>query len=82
METGKPSKPTFNLTLEAMPGGPPPIIRLRHLLKAALRAYGFRCLQCVEVDGVQARAEGPGGKGTQQGGKNVNVHEPMPSLRG
>jgi hypothetical protein len=37
----------FTLTLRAIPGKRAPvIIRLRHVLKALLRAYGFRCVSC------------------------------------
>jgi hypothetical protein len=42
-------KPTFALTLQAVPGSDvPPIIRLRRFLKAALRSYGLRCVECRE----------------------------------
>lgn len=41
-----PGKPTFALTLQALPdpSGVPVANRLRRLLKAALRSYGFRCI--------------------------------------
>jgi hypothetical protein len=40
----------FAVTLQALPapGGPPAIIRLRRFLKAALRSYGLRCVECRE----------------------------------
>jgi len=36
----------FTLVLQALPDGVPAIIRLRRVLKAALRSYGLRCVQC------------------------------------
>ena len=45
----EPSQPDFRLVLRPRPGGPPPIIRLRRLLKAALRAFGLRCLRVEEI---------------------------------
>lgn len=43
-------KPHFYLELEAVPGNwrTPPLLRLRALLKAALRGYGLRCVVCRE----------------------------------
>jgi hypothetical protein len=54
-----PAKPTFALTLEAVPswGGVPVIIRLRRFLKMALRSYGMRCLECRETP-AQPQATG------------------------
>lgn len=48
----RPGKPTFALTLEALPSwdGPPAIIRLRKFLKAALRSYGLKCIECREAE--------------------------------
>ena len=34
------------LVLQAVGDGPPVPVRMRRLLKAALRGYGLRCLQC------------------------------------
>ena len=44
------AKPTFALTLQAVPGSDvPAIIRLRRFLKAALRGYGLRCIRAEEI---------------------------------
>ena len=44
-------KPTYEFKVVAVPNfdGPPVIIRLRKFLKAALRAYGLRCVDCRET---------------------------------
>ena len=42
-------QPVYRLTLTPTGSGPPPIIRLRSLLKAALRGYRLRCTSAVEV---------------------------------
>jgi len=34
--------------------GPPTIVRIRRLLKAALRAYGLRCLRVSEEQSCKA----------------------------
>lgn len=34
----------FTITIEAAPGPTPAIARLRRLLKALLRSFGFRCV--------------------------------------
>jgi hypothetical protein len=40
----------YRLTLEALPdGGAPAPIRLKRFLKAALRSYGLRCVDAVEL---------------------------------
>ena len=39
----------YILVLESTPGPPPPIIRLRALLKASLRVYGLRCAEVEEI---------------------------------
>ncbi len=39
----------FALTLEALPDNAPAIIRLRWLLKAALRSYGLHCTAAVQL---------------------------------
>lgn len=40
---------TYRITLTPTPGGPPAIIRLRRLLKAALRGFGMKCLAVEEM---------------------------------
>jgi hypothetical protein len=61
---------TYELSLVAQPDEVPPIIRLRHILKALLRVYGFRCVRVEDVtpypDGPPAGTptltpDGPGG---------------------
>jgi len=44
-------RPRYLLVLEPSPGGDsaPPIIRLRRLLKAALRVYSLRCVEAREL---------------------------------
>jgi hypothetical protein len=42
-------RPRYQLILEALPSGIPPIVRLRHLLKLALRVTEFRCVNHVEL---------------------------------
>jgi hypothetical protein len=39
----------YELVIEAQRGQVPPIIRLRHVLKALLRAYNFRALSVRDV---------------------------------
>jgi hypothetical protein len=46
------------LTLKALPGEAPADVRLRRLIKAALRAYGFKLLRCEDLPG-QAQAPVP-----------------------
>ena len=49
-EKMKEEKPTFALTLEAVPGSDvPAAIRLKRFLKSALRAYGLRCTRAEEI---------------------------------
>jgi hypothetical protein len=43
------SKPTYTITLEAQPNAIPETVRLRRLLKLALRAFGFRCVSVKEI---------------------------------
>jgi hypothetical protein len=43
------AQPRYRLTLRSEPLAVPPIIRLRRLLKALRRAYGFQCLTVEEV---------------------------------
>ncbi len=57
------SKPAekYTLTIESTPDNVPAINRLRRLLKALIRAYGFRCLEVVEVkpaEPVPVKADG------------------------
>jgi hypothetical protein len=54
----QPDRPTFRLTLRAERGWTaPPVVRLRRLAKALLRAYGFRLLEVRELaaDGTADR---------------------------
>jgi hypothetical protein len=43
MGKGEP-RPVYRITLEAEPSAVPAYVRLRRFLKAALRAYGLRCV--------------------------------------
>ena len=45
----KTSRPTFTLTLVAVPSDVPPTVRLKRFLKSALRAYGLRCTEAREI---------------------------------
>ena len=49
--TNSTGKPTFALTLQAVPGwgNVPATIRLKRFLKAALRGYGLRCTEAREI---------------------------------
>jgi hypothetical protein len=48
----KTAKPSFTITLEALPDDlRPPEIRLRQLLKIALRGMRLRCVGLAEVGG-------------------------------
>jgi hypothetical protein len=53
--------PRFEITLEALPtdDGAPPVVRLRRFLKAALRSFGLRCVECRQVDAAEDAASGP-----------------------
>jgi hypothetical protein len=42
-------RPQYVITLTPTGAGPPPIHRLRHLLKIALRTCGLRCIRHEEV---------------------------------
>jgi hypothetical protein len=42
----------FRLTLHAQASDLPAIVRLRQLLKMALRAYGFKCTGLEEIHAV------------------------------
>ena len=41
--------PEYRLKLRAMPDDVPAVIRLRGLLKVALRSFGMRCVEVKEV---------------------------------
>jgi hypothetical protein len=43
------NRPTYCLTLLALPDGVLPPVRLKHLLKVALRIFGLRCIGASEV---------------------------------
>jgi hypothetical protein len=40
--------PRFLLTVDALPGVVPPIVRLRRALKVLRRAFGLRCVSVAE----------------------------------
>ena len=48
------TEPKYEIVLRAEGAGPPTINRLRRLLKAALRAYGLRCLGFGEIKPEQS----------------------------
>ena len=52
---------TIRLDLEALPdaAGVPAFVRLRRLLKALKRAYGWRCLRLLDVPAELRPARGP-----------------------
>jgi hypothetical protein len=39
----------YQLTVEALPDAAPAIVRLRRVIKALLRSYGFRLLAAVQL---------------------------------
>ena len=45
----QPKQPEFLLRFRGLPGEPPPAIRLRRLLKFALRSCGLRCVTAEEI---------------------------------
>ena len=45
----KPAQPRYRLELQAQPGPVDPVLRLRRVLKALLRAYGFRAVFVEEI---------------------------------
>jgi hypothetical protein len=49
----------FEIILKPVPGNwrAPAIVRLRALLKAARRAFGFRCISAREIDASRAKPE-------------------------
>lgn len=52
--------PAYRLTFRAEGDGPPAIVRVRRLLKIALRGYGLRCLAVEETPQDQRLKKGPG----------------------
>jgi hypothetical protein len=52
-------KPVYRLTLTPTGEGPPGPIRLRAILKAALRRFGLRCVGVEEVPPA-GTTDGPG----------------------
>jgi len=42
-------QPCFQLILRALPRAVPVMVRLRRLLKACLRCYGFQCVDACEL---------------------------------
>jgi hypothetical protein len=60
-----PPQAVYTVTLQPTGDGPPPIVRLRKLLKAALRSYGLRCVECREVatEAPPLPSPDPGSKG-------------------
>jgi hypothetical protein len=75
----------FRLTFKPVGDGPPACIRIRKLLKAALRACGLRCVKAEEMAAnalgvasdasgtVEAAGEAPSGRGVPQGADPVVV---------
>jgi hypothetical protein len=62
------NRPTFRVTLSALPAwSVPAVLRLRRFLKAALRAYGLRCIEVIEMTAAPPAGErdGPGDKVTR-----------------
>lgn len=45
--------PAYRLTFRAEGDGPPAILRVRRLLKAALRGYGLRCEAVEEIPQIR-----------------------------
>jgi hypothetical protein len=54
------NKTVWRVTLTAEGDGPPAVVRLRRLLKAALRTYGLRCLAVVPPDDLARQSESAG----------------------
>jgi len=74
----------FEITLRPIPGNwrTPPLLRLRALLKAALRAYGFRATVCRPVAPTPVAAP-DAGEGTGMGGAmNRRHHGPASEQHG
>jgi hypothetical protein len=45
----EPPRPCFQLVLEALESSNPVSVRLRLLLKTALRTFRLRCISCEEI---------------------------------
>jgi hypothetical protein len=57
-------QPDYRLTLRPLPGSCPPIVRLRQLLKVAVRAFRLRCVAVEELSaGRRPDARGDGAAG-------------------
>jgi hypothetical protein len=52
------TEPKYRLTLLALSDEAPPAVRLRMLLKRALRAYRLRCVKVEEIEGLPSHEEG------------------------
>jgi hypothetical protein len=52
-------RPHYLLRLVALPADAPAHVRLQRVMKALLRAYGFRCISAAEVTS-EAPPAGPG----------------------
>jgi hypothetical protein len=50
-------RPVYRLELEALPGEVPAHVRLRRLLKFALRGCALRCRRAEEVEAQSTRTE-------------------------
>jgi hypothetical protein len=55
--TPAPAPETFALVLKALPWSTPAVVRLRRLLKCALRSFGLRCID-VRLVGPDPDADG------------------------
>ncbi|GIW82602.1 MAG: hypothetical protein KatS3mg105_4409 [Gemmatales bacterium] len=45
----QPDRYIYRLTFQAQPDDVPAVVRLRRLLKLALRVFGFRCVSAEEI---------------------------------
>lgn len=52
-------RPRFQLLIESLPSDVPTVNRLRRLLKAMLRGYSMRCIECKEVKAEDAAGDPP-----------------------
>jgi hypothetical protein len=64
MET---TRPVFRVEFEALASDVPAHVRLRRLLKFALRGCGLRCVRAEEGGAAADQGTIPGGQGTGQG---------------
>jgi len=60
---GRKADPIFVLHLRPLPSTMPATIRLRRLLKLALRSFNFRCTEVIEVSDLLADSESNEQKG-------------------